>query len=68
MLPIIQAYAEGKEIEIFDKTKRMWITAILPLLTVIQALIELSQSQNIDHSRMQKSVWQRCKNISYLDG
>ena len=31
MLPIIQAYAEGKEIEIFDKTKRMWITAILPL-------------------------------------
>ena len=31
LLPIIQAYAEGKEIEIFDKTKRMWITAILPL-------------------------------------
>lgn len=31
MLPIIQAYAEGKEIEIFDKPKRMWVTAILPL-------------------------------------
>lgn len=30
LLPIIKAYAEGKEIEIFDETKRMWITAILP--------------------------------------
>lgn len=30
LLPIIKAYAEGKEIEILDKTKRMWITAILP--------------------------------------
>lgn len=30
LLPIIQAFAEGKEIEIFDETKRMWITAILP--------------------------------------
>lgn len=30
LLPIIKAYAEGKEIEIFDKTKRVWITAILP--------------------------------------
>ena len=30
LLPIIQAYAEGKEIEIFDCTKKMWKTAILP--------------------------------------
>lgn len=30
MLPIIQAYAEGKEIEIFNKTTKMWKTAILP--------------------------------------
>lgn len=30
MLPIIQAYAEGKEIEIFDKTTKMWKTAMLP--------------------------------------
>ena len=30
LLPIIQAYAEGKEIEIFDWTKKMWETAILP--------------------------------------
>lgn len=30
LLPIIKAYAEGKEIEIFDETKRVWITAILP--------------------------------------
>ena len=30
LLPIIQAYAEGKEIEIFDWTKKMWKTAILP--------------------------------------
>ena len=30
MLPIIQAYAEGKEIEIFDKTTKMWRTAMLP--------------------------------------
>ena len=30
LLPIIQAYAEGKEIEIFDCTKKMWETAILP--------------------------------------
>lgn len=29
MLPIFQAYAEGKEIEIFDKTKK-WKIAILP--------------------------------------
>lgn len=29
MLPVLQAYAEGKEIEIFDKTKK-WKTAILP--------------------------------------
>ena len=30
LLPIIQAYAEGEEIEIFDCTKKMWETAILP--------------------------------------
>ena len=30
LLPIIQAYAEWKEIEIFDCTKKMWETAILP--------------------------------------
>ena len=30
LLPIIQAYAEGKEIEFFDCTKKMWETAILP--------------------------------------
>ena len=30
LLPIIKAYAEGKEIEIFDESRRMWITAILP--------------------------------------
>ena len=30
LLPIIKAFAEGKEIEIFDKTKKMWETAILP--------------------------------------
>lgn len=30
LLPIIKAYAEGKEIEIFDKTTKMWRTAMLP--------------------------------------
>lgn len=30
LLPIIRAYAEGKEIEIFDKTTKMWKTAMLP--------------------------------------
>lgn len=30
LLPIIKAYAEGREIEIFDETKKMWVTAILP--------------------------------------
>lgn len=30
LLPIIQAYAEGKEIEIFDFTINMWRTAMLP--------------------------------------
>lgn len=30
LLPIIQAYAEGKEIEIFDKATKMWKTAMLP--------------------------------------
>lgn len=30
LLPIIQAYAEGKEIEIFDKTTKMWRTVMLP--------------------------------------
>lgn len=30
LLPIIKAYAEGKEIEIFDKTTKMWKTAMLP--------------------------------------
>lgn len=30
LLPIIQAVAEGKEIEIFDKTMKMWRTAMLP--------------------------------------
>lgn len=30
LLPIIQAYAEGKEIEIFDTTTKMWKTAMLP--------------------------------------
>ena len=30
LLPIIRAYAEGKEIEIFDRTTKMWKTAMLP--------------------------------------
>lgn len=30
LLPIIKAYAEGKEIEIFDKTTKMWSTIMLP--------------------------------------
>ena len=30
LLPIIQAYAEGKEIEILDKTMKMWKTVMLP--------------------------------------
>lgn len=30
LLPIIRAYAEGKEIEIFNKTTKMWETAMLP--------------------------------------
>lgn len=30
LLPIIQAYAEGKEIEFFDNTTKMWRTAMLP--------------------------------------
>ena len=30
LLPIIQEYAEGKEIEIFDNTTKMWKTAMLP--------------------------------------
>lgn len=30
LLPIIKAYAEGREIEFFDETEKMWTTAILP--------------------------------------
>lgn len=30
LLPIIKAFSEGKEIEIFDKTTKMWKTAMLP--------------------------------------
>lgn len=30
LLPIIRAYAEGKEIEFFDKTTKMWKTVMLP--------------------------------------
>lgn len=30
MLPIIKAFAEGKDVEIFDKATKMWETAMLP--------------------------------------
>lgn len=30
MLPIIKAFAEGKDVEIFDKATKMWKTAMLP--------------------------------------
>ena len=39
LLPIIQAYAEGKEIEIFDCTKKCGKQLYYHILTVIQSFI-----------------------------
>lgn len=41
LLPIIKAYAEGKEIEIFDKPTKMWKTAILPHFNCYSSLYRI---------------------------
>lgn len=60
LLPIIKAFAEGKEIEIFDKTKKCGKQLYYHILAVIQAFIASSQSLPTDLSRMQKSAGLKC--------
>lgn len=57
LLPIIKAYAEGKEIEIFDKTKRMWITAILPHFNCVPNLYRIKPEPKYRPFKDEKECW-----------
>lgn len=82
LLPIIQAYAEGKEIEIFDKATKMWKTAMLPHFDCdsniyrIKPEVKYRPFKDAEEcwSEMQKHQpfgWLKCKegyfNIVYVD-
>lgn len=58
LLPIIKAYAEGKEIEIFDKTKRMWITAILPLFNCDSSSYRIKPESKYRPFKNAEECWQ----------
>ena len=45
LLPIIKAYAEGKEIEIFDKTIKMWKTIMLPYFNCDSNIYRIKSEQ-----------------------
>lgn len=57
MLPIIQAYAEGKEIEIFDDTKRKWITAILPNFNCDSSFYRIKPEQKYRPFKDAEECW-----------
>ena len=57
MLPIIQAYAEGKEIEIFDDTKRKWITAILPNFNCDSSFYRIKPEQKYRPFKDTEECW-----------
>lgn len=58
LLPIIKAYAEGKEIEIFNKTKRMWITAILPLFNCDSSSYRIKPESKYRPFKNAEECWQ----------
>ena len=57
LLPIIQAYAEGKEIEIFDKTKK-WETAILPHFDCDPSFYRIKPEQKYRPFKNADECWQ----------
>ncbi len=58
MLPIIQAYAEGKEIEIFDKTTKMWKTAMLPHFDCDSKIYRIKPEPKYRPFKDAKECWQ----------
>ena len=58
MLPIIQAYAEGKEIEIFDKTTKMWKTAMLPHFDCDSKIYRIKPGVNYRPFANEEECWQ----------
>ena len=57
LLPIIKAYAEGKEIEIFDDTKRKWITAILPNFNCDSSFYRIKPEQKYRPFKDTEECW-----------
>lgn len=58
LLPIIQAYAEGKEIEIFDKTMKMWKTAMLPHFDCDSNIYRIKPEPKYRPFKDAKECWQ----------
>lgn len=58
LLPIIQAYAEGKEIEIFDKTMKMWKTAMLPHFDCDSNIYRIKSEPKYRPFKDAKECWQ----------
>ena len=58
LLPIIKAYAEGKEIEIFDKTTKMWKTAMLPHFDCDSNIYRIKPEPNYRPFANAEECWQ----------
>ena len=58
LLPIIQAFAEGKEIEIFDKTMKMWKTAMLPHFDCDSNIYRIKPEPKYRPFKDAKECWQ----------
>ena len=58
LLPIIKAYAEGKEIEIFDKTMKMQKTAMLPHFDCDSIIYRIKPEPKYRPFKDAKECWQ----------
>lgn len=71
LLPIIQAFAEGKKIEmaLFDDDGALsgWSDVFFQHGQII-IFTALNQSLNTAHSKMRMNVGRKCKNITLLVG
>ena len=66
LLPIMQAFAEGKTIE-YRESGGAWKVAHTPTWSS-RFFIASSQNQDTDPSRPKKSAGMKCRIISRLDG
>ena len=65
LLPVMQAFAEGKTIEYSNQDKQWFKQIILYGKIIVNIVLNLNQS--INHLIQKKNVGMKCLNINHLD-